>query len=120
MNSWINNSLKHTRSTPLACMALIFGLCASASAQAPRDWAKPLEGDKKIAHVLNRLGFGPRPGDAQRVHGHLHNQSALQTEHDHDGKKQGDQSDGRNHRNVAVPLPLQSLLDTFKTDRGAA
>jgi uncharacterized protein (DUF1800 family) len=27
----------------------------------------PLTGDQKIVHVLNRLGFGPRPGDVARV-----------------------------------------------------
>ncbi len=27
----------------------------------------PLEGDRRILHVLNRLGFGPRPGDVERV-----------------------------------------------------
>ncbi len=29
--------------------------------------AKPLTKDEKIVHVLNRLGFGPRPGDVQKV-----------------------------------------------------
>lgn len=28
---------------------------------------KGLTGEQKILHVLNRLGFGPRPGDVQRV-----------------------------------------------------
>lgn len=28
---------------------------------------KPLTEDQKILHVLNRLGFGPRPGDVERV-----------------------------------------------------
>ena len=28
---------------------------------------KPLTEDDKIVHVLNRLGFGPRPGDVQKV-----------------------------------------------------
>jgi uncharacterized protein (DUF1800 family) len=27
----------------------------------------PLEGDQRILHVLNRLGYGPRPGDLERV-----------------------------------------------------
>ena len=27
----------------------------------------PLTEDQKIVHVLNRLGFGPRPGDVQKV-----------------------------------------------------
>src|SRR5690349_4352342 len=29
--------------------------------------AKPLTEDQKILHVLNRLGFGARPGDVERV-----------------------------------------------------
>src|SRR5438093_875647 len=29
--------------------------------------AHPLTEDEKIVHVLNRLGFGPRPGDVQKV-----------------------------------------------------
>jgi uncharacterized protein (DUF1800 family) len=28
---------------------------------------RPLTEDEKIVHVLNRLGFGPRPGDVQKV-----------------------------------------------------
>src|SRR5947207_10744477 len=28
---------------------------------------KPLTEEQKILHVLNRLGFGPRPGDVERV-----------------------------------------------------
>ena len=29
--------------------------------------AKPLTEDQKILHVLNRLGFGARPGDVEKV-----------------------------------------------------
>ena len=29
--------------------------------------AKPLTEDQRVIHVLNRLGFGPRPGDVERV-----------------------------------------------------
>jgi uncharacterized protein (DUF1800 family) len=29
--------------------------------------ASPLSGDQQILHVLNRLGYGPRPGDVERV-----------------------------------------------------
>ena len=32
-----------------------------------RRSAKPLSGDQKILHVLNRLGFGARPGDVEKV-----------------------------------------------------
>jgi uncharacterized protein (DUF1800 family) len=31
------------------------------------QWNQPLAGDKLIAHALNRLSFGPRPGDIERV-----------------------------------------------------
>ncbi|MEP7361835.1 MAG: DUF1800 domain-containing protein [Acidobacteriota bacterium] len=30
-------------------------------------WDKKLKGDEKIEHALNRLAFGPKPGDAERV-----------------------------------------------------
>jgi uncharacterized protein (DUF1800 family) len=33
----------------------------------PKFNLKPLSEEQKIVHVLNRLGFGPRPGDVQRV-----------------------------------------------------
>src|SRR4051794_37240907 len=29
--------------------------------------ARPLTEDEKIVHALNRLAFGPRPGDVERV-----------------------------------------------------
>src|SRR5258705_6699373 len=32
-----------------------------------RSGSKPLTEDQKIIHVLNRLGFGSRPGDVERV-----------------------------------------------------
>ena len=33
----------------------------------PRTSAKTLTEEQKIMHVLNRLGFGARPGDVQKV-----------------------------------------------------
>lgn len=30
-------------------------------------WNEPLEGPQAVRHVLNRLGFGPRPGDVEDV-----------------------------------------------------
>src|SRR6266566_9627772 len=40
-----------------------FGLAVS-----PREKA-PLTAREKVIHVLNRLGFGPRPGDVEKVLG---------------------------------------------------
>jgi len=34
--------------------------------EAPRG-GPPLANDRRILHVLNRLAFGPRPGDVERV-----------------------------------------------------
>ncbi len=31
-------------------------------------WAKPANTDENIVHVLDRLSFGPRPGDIEAVH----------------------------------------------------
>ncbi|MGH9820762.1 MAG: DUF1800 domain-containing protein [Pyrinomonadaceae bacterium] len=52
--------------------AAIFALSALispvfASTPDPRSGVKPLTDDQKIIHVLNRLGFGARPGDVERV-----------------------------------------------------
>jgi len=30
-------------------------------------WAAPLAGEQAAIHVLNRLAYGPRPGDIERV-----------------------------------------------------
>ncbi len=38
-----------------------------ASAQAQKPETGPLTEDERIAHVLSRLTFGPRPGDAEKV-----------------------------------------------------
>ncbi len=54
-----------TRVLP-ACALMLGVLPARAQVTAP-NWKQPLSGDKKIAHVLNRLEFGPRPGDFERV-----------------------------------------------------
>ena len=36
-------------------------------AKAAAKPARPLTGDDRIVHVLNRLGYGPRPGDVEKV-----------------------------------------------------
>src|SRR3982750_2679910 len=46
-----------------------FAMLASSFAIRATDgvYTKPLSEDQKIIHVLNRLGFGARPGDVERV-----------------------------------------------------
>ncbi|HSL48079.1 MAG TPA: DUF1800 domain-containing protein [Candidatus Deferrimicrobiaceae bacterium] len=65
----------------MALIGLIAAACASAPAPAPRVApaapvpsaaslqlpASPLTPDQQILHVLNRLGYGPRPGDVDRM-----------------------------------------------------
>src|SRR6187399_120389 len=49
--------------------AVLFAITAPAMmvrADAGRS-GKPLTEDQKILHVLNRLGFGARPGDVEKV-----------------------------------------------------
>ncbi|HLJ56714.1 MAG TPA: DUF1800 family protein, partial [Chthonomonadaceae bacterium] len=78
--------MSHSRPTPaplflgaLALTAAAASLFASLAFAAPGDAKKPptsaphakpaatLSEDEKIVHVLNRLGYGPRPGDVERV-----------------------------------------------------
>jgi len=42
-------------------------LARTAKAQAAPAWNVPLAGPQAAVHVLNRLGFGPRPGDVEEV-----------------------------------------------------
>jgi len=46
---------------------LLLALLAAASAVAPALHAAPLPAGQQAVHVLNRLAFGPRPGDVERV-----------------------------------------------------
>ena len=69
------------RAAGVALIGLIAGACASAPPPAPRVApaapvpsaaslqlpASPLTPDQQILHVLNRLGYGPRPGDVDRM-----------------------------------------------------
>jgi len=51
-----------------SCSSLIAALSASALLLAPgRPQAAPLAPDQQAVHVLNRMAFGPRPGDVERV-----------------------------------------------------
>lgn len=58
-NSYIN------RSTALAAILTILAPALVLRADTPLK--KPLSEDQKISHVLNRLGFGARPGDIAKV-----------------------------------------------------
>ena len=54
----------------LTAIVLVWAFAAPAFAfgpAAPETNRKALTEDQKILHVLNRLGFGPRPGDVERV-----------------------------------------------------
>ena len=53
----------------LACLILLLGLAVpfSSSAVPAPQTRGPLTEDEQILHVLNRLGYGPRPGDIERV-----------------------------------------------------
>src|SRR6266851_249203 len=50
----------------IALAGLVSGLCLAADDARPAAAAFPQD-DKTIVHALNRLGFGPRPGDLERV-----------------------------------------------------
>ena len=58
-NSFIN------RSTALAAILTILAPALVLRADTPSK--KPLSENQKIIHVLNRLGFGARPGDVEKV-----------------------------------------------------
>ena len=49
-----------------AMLSPVFSIGASAQ-KMPNTKAKALTEDQKILHVLNRLGFGARPGDVEKV-----------------------------------------------------
>lgn len=55
---------------PFRCIALLLCLALSAPPQifaADPAPAKQMDESKRAAHALNRLAFGPRPGDVERV-----------------------------------------------------
>ncbi len=64
-------TLRHSRSHLLVTLAALAGLLASPLftdlAGAQRSAVPSTPDDRTIAHVLNRIGFGPRPGDVDRV-----------------------------------------------------
>ncbi|HEY3040854.1 MAG TPA: DUF1800 domain-containing protein [Pyrinomonadaceae bacterium] len=52
--------------TFMAMAAILFSICPSGGQGQLRTTAR-LSDDQRILHVLNRLGFGARPGDIERV-----------------------------------------------------
>jgi len=84
MKSWIVSTL--------AGVAMLHGATASAVTSATTE--------QQSAHVLNRLGFGPRPGDIERV-------AAMGVRHYID--QQLDPAA------LALPAPLQARLDANAT-----
>ena len=56
---------RQTMGTFLLCLLLI--IPGSATYSRAGDESKTLTEEEKIVHVLNRLGFGPRPGDIEKV-----------------------------------------------------
>ena len=58
--------------TPVAAALLVVTLASAYTLTHPADIAAaggltPANDDKTIAHVLDRLGYGPRPGDVEKV-----------------------------------------------------
>jgi uncharacterized protein (DUF1800 family) len=51
----------------LAIFTPSFSIGVNAQQMAQKTKVKPLNENQKILHVLNRLGFGARPGDVERV-----------------------------------------------------
>ena len=69
----VNSSRRTTAARALSSLfvscALLAGALPAASAQkmAAAQKAQRLTEEQRVVHVLNRLGFGPRPGDVERV-----------------------------------------------------
>jgi uncharacterized protein (DUF1800 family) len=55
------------RTTPTASRALALALALGLAVPPPVQSAERTSGDAKIVHALNRLSFGPRAGDVERV-----------------------------------------------------
>src|SRR5262245_61411140 len=55
------------RSSRVVRAAIMFALAAAHVGSAAGTFDQKLPLDKQIVHVLNRLSFGPRPGDVEQV-----------------------------------------------------
>jgi uncharacterized protein (DUF1800 family) len=67
MNERIRPSILENASYPMKLALVTLGLALSAAPARAVDGPQPLTEHQRIVHVLNRLGFGPRPGDIERV-----------------------------------------------------
>ncbi|HEY0426243.1 MAG TPA: DUF1800 domain-containing protein [Pyrinomonadaceae bacterium] len=62
-----NFSLIHRFTSLLMIFAIFSPISTLAKLDGQKNKAKSLTEDQKILHVLNRLGFGARPGDVEKV-----------------------------------------------------
>lgn len=60
-------SAKHNINSSHIAAAVLTVLAVSMIARAEQQMSSQLTDRQKVLHVLNRLGFGPRPGDVERV-----------------------------------------------------
>ncbi len=58
---------KSSFAVSVIALVICWSLAAGTITPASADKARRLTEDQKIIHVLNRLGYGPRPGDVERV-----------------------------------------------------
>ena len=56
-----------SRRRPVVVAALVCGVTVAAGAQRRTTAIPSTPSDKTIVHVLNRIGFGPAPGDVEKV-----------------------------------------------------
>lgn len=117
------------RSRPLTTILSLLALagCASGSTQRPHPPAMSLRGlplpdaasvasreqtaDQQVVHALNRLAFGPRPGDVERVRSMgVDRWIAAQLEPSRVADARGDSTVAR-YGTLALPLPV--LLDSY-------
>ncbi|MEO6212044.1 MAG: DUF1800 domain-containing protein [Vicinamibacterales bacterium] len=65
LNGVESSLVRHRR--PMVIAALVCALAGSAGAQRRTTAVPSSPSDKIVVHVLNRIGFGPAPGDVERI-----------------------------------------------------
>jgi uncharacterized protein (DUF1800 family) len=63
----VRASVLGDRASSIVVAVLVCGLAATAGAQRRTAAVPSSPSDKTIVHVLNRIGFGPAPGDVERI-----------------------------------------------------